>query len=495
MRNILKTASSLLLLLLIFSSATAQKFKVSYTPAASAEAFSGKVFLFLSKDNKDPKDGYVGVRLFPCFSITVQNIKPNTVVVFDDAALSYPVHLSDIERGEYYVQAVWDRNLGGRSIANSPGNMYDTPVKVTLIKNSQQVIPLICTETVKEQPFTETTSVKELKVSSALLTKFYKRPTHIIAALILPAEYDQQPDRKFPVLFTISGYGGDYHSFSGKDAKSQPIDTTPCIQVYLDGNCSLGHCVYANSDNNGPWGDALTKEFIPALENKYRCNGARLLTGHSSGGWTVLWLQTQYPQLFAGCWSSSPDPVDFRSFQQIDLYADKNLFYDKDSSIRPAGTVAGRFPWIYMKDMCAMENVIYRGEQMHSFDAVFSTVNADGNPRRICDGHTGVIDPVTFDHWKKYDISLNLRTNWDQLKPDLEGKIRVSVGNQDNFLLNYPVHLLDDEMKKVNAKFVFAYYPGDHFTVSTPEYKISGYQFLEQKYTEWLAKNISEKNK
>jgi len=30
---------------------------------------------------------------------------------------------------------------------------------------------------------------------------------------------------------------------------------------------SLGHSVYANSDNNGPWGDALIKEFIPALEN------------------------------------------------------------------------------------------------------------------------------------------------------------------------------------------------------------------------------------
>ena len=75
-----------------------------------------------------------------------------------------------------------------------------------------------------------------------------------------------------------------------------------------------------------------------------------------------------------------------------------------------------------------------------------------------------------------------------QLKPDLQGKIRVSVGNQDNFLLNYAVHLFDDEMKKVDAGFVFGYYPGDHFTVSTPEYKTSGYQFLEQKYNEMKDK-------
>jgi hypothetical protein len=58
------------------------------------------------------------------------------------------------------------------------------------------------------------------------------------------------------------------------------------------------------------------------------------------------------------------------------------------------------------------------------------------------------------------------------------------VGDQDNFLLNYPVHLFDDEMKKIDAGFVFAYYPGDHFTVSTPEYKTAGYQFLEMKYYE-----------
>jgi hypothetical protein len=35
-------------------------------------------------------------------------------------------------------------------------------------------------------------------------------------------------------------------------------------------------------------GDALVKEFIPQLEKNFRCNGARFLRGHSSGGWTVI---------------------------------------------------------------------------------------------------------------------------------------------------------------------------------------------------------------
>jgi len=481
-----KIALSLLLPALIGSSVIGQKFTVRYESGSFHENFSGKVFLYLSKENKNPKDGMIGVEKFPCYAISVKNIKPHEKVSFDDAAISYPVVLSDIERGEYNVQAVWDKNSGGRSIGDSPGNVYNQPVRLKLTKNREQVFNVTCNEVIKEKAFSETQYIKGVKASSALLTAFYKRPATIDAAVLLPKEYFEQPARKFPVLYWVAGYGADYHFFSGSDVKSQPMDTTPCIRVFLDGNCPLGHSVYANSDNNGPWGDALTKELIPAIEQKFRCNAGRLLTGHSSGGWTVLWLQTHYPEIFTACWSSSPDPVDFRNFQQIDLYADKNMFYAKDSSLRMAGTVAGHFPWITMKNMYAMENVICRGEQMHSFDAVFSTRNIDGTPRRLCNSSTGDIDSVTVDHWKKYDLSLYIRTNWEQLKADLEGKIRVSVGNQDNFLLNYAVHLLEDEMKKLNAKFIFAYYPGDHFTVSSPEYKTSGYQFLQQKYNELI---------
>jgi hypothetical protein len=468
---------------------SAQKFVAKYTQAASNEPFTGKVFLYLSKESKSPKDDMPGVFSFPCFSIDVKNVKPGQSVTFDDNAIFYPTPLSDIERGTYHAQVVWDRNLGGRPIGGSPGNMYNKSVLVAIAKDRGQTFTITSDQAIPDPAFTETQFIKELKTPSALLTAFYKRPTTVNAAVILPKEYFTQPQRRFPVLYWISGYGGDYHVYSGRNMQSDPIDTTACIRVFLDGNCSLGHCVYANSDNNGPWGDALTTEVIPLVEETYRTNSARLLTGHSSGGWTVMWLQTHYPKVFTACWSSSPDPVDFRSFQQINLYSDKNLYYDKDSSLRPAGTIAGRFPWISMKNMSVMEHVLWRGEQMHSFNAVFSVRADDGTPRRLIDDATGNIDPVTVEHWKNYDISLYLRSNWQQIKPDLQGKIRVSVGNQDNFLLNYAVHLLDDEMKKVNAGFVFEYYPGDHFTVSTPEYKSAGYRFLEQKYNELITKN------
>lgn len=44
-------------------------------------------------------------------------------IMIDDKAMGYPCALSKIERGSYHVQFFWDRNLGGRSISLSSGNM------------------------------------------------------------------------------------------------------------------------------------------------------------------------------------------------------------------------------------------------------------------------------------------------------------------------------------------------------------------------------------
>ncbi len=473
----------------LITGAYAQKIYVSFPDSLMKQPFTGNVLLYLSKDDREPKDGAVGLSLCSYYRVYVKDVKPGASVLFNDVAFSFPATLTSIERGTYYIQAVFDRNLGGRAISGSPGNLYSVSKKIKLTKNHYEVFTLQATKKIPEPGFTNTQYVKVLKAPSALLSAFHHKAVTVDAAIILPKQYYTEPQRKFPVKYEVSGYGGDYHRYSGSTNPSTPIDTTACIMVYLDGGCPLGHSVYANSDNNGPWGDALTQEFIPQFEKIYRTNGARLLHGHSSGGWTVLWLQTHYPKVFDGCWSSSPDPVDFRNFQRIDLYAaHQNMFYGKDSSLNLTGTVAGFFPWFNMRSVYGAEHVVYRGEQMHSFDAVFSKKGSNGEPLRICDYRTGQVDPAVFEHWKNYDISLYLRTNWDQIKGDLDGKVRVTVGNSDNFLLNYAVRMLDGEMKKLNSAFVFAYYPGDHFTVSTPEFNKDGNLFLETKYQQWLAK-------
>ena len=115
------------------------------------------------------------------------------------------------------------------------------------------------------------------------------------------------------------------------------------IRVVLDPDCGTGHHVFADSATNGPRGTALVDEFIPYIESTFPALAnprSRLLNGHSSGGWSSLWLQVTYPDFFGGTWSTSPDPVDFRDFQRINIYASgENMFRDRDGKRRPIARI------------------------------------------------------------------------------------------------------------------------------------------------------------
>src|SRR4030095_16420323 len=227
--------------LFVFFFSFCQQISVSYSKTAYDKPFSGKVFLYLNKDNREPKSGYVGIESFPCFAIDADNVQPGQAVVFDDKAVSYPAALSDLERNEYYVQAVWDRNLGGRAVSESPGNIYSKSIKVKFTKDLKKVFSIECTEIIPEKTFKDTKFMKELKVQSALLSSFHHKSYSLGAAVLLPKAYYDQPQRKYPVLFHVFGYGGDYHFRSGDTVSRGALDSIETIVVYLDGNCPLGH--------------------------------------------------------------------------------------------------------------------------------------------------------------------------------------------------------------------------------------------------------------
>ncbi|NVO86663.1 alpha/beta hydrolase-fold protein [Hymenobacter terrestris] len=481
----------ILLFLMLLEAACAQQFVVSYPVGAYGGPFSGNVILYLSRRNAQPKDqpGW------PCYRLAVRNILPGQAITFSDSALSYPTLLSRLERGEYYAQAVWDLNLGGRIIGQSVGNPY-SPAQRVMLDATTDTFRLVCNQTVAAPKFVESAFCKEFKAPSALLTRFQGRPESLNAAVILPADYHRHPRRRYPVLFTVGGFGGDYHHYSRAVSTdtlpATPIDTLACIRVYLDGATTLGHSVYANSANNGPVGDAFTTEFLPLLDQRYRTNGARLLRGHSSGGYTVVYLLTHYPRLFAGGNASAPDPVDFHRFELTNLYTNAKRIEIVDSV-----TYGELLPTVAVRDrpnmMHRLEDIIYRGEQEVSFDAVFSPRGRNGLPQPLFNSTTNLLNRRVFAHWKQYDLTRYVRRNWTRLKPDLNGKLRISAGNEDSYYLNFSAMLMEQEMKKLGADIPFAYYPGDHFSVMTPEYKRAEIMWLKKTYLNWLAQNTEKK--
>jgi S-formylglutathione hydrolase FrmB len=241
------------------------------------------------------------------------------------------------------------------------------------------------------------------------------------------------------------------------------------IHVTLDPTCRLGHHVFADSDNNGPCGQALVQELVPYIEKTYRGLGvpaARFVTGHSSGGWSSLWLQVAYPDFFGGVWSTAPDPVDFRDFQRVNIYAkDANLFRDEQGNDRPLVRKSGKV-LVHYKQFSDMEVVMGRSGQLFSFEAVFGPRGGEGKPMPLWDRETGRIDPAVAKSWQRYDIRLVLQRNWETLAPKLRGKIHVYMGSEDNFYLEGATILLKQALSGLGSDAIVEIFPGrDHGTL------------------------------
>src|SRR5712671_600224 len=188
-----------------------------------------------------------------------------------------------------------------------------------------------------QERFPETDNLKLFERRSELLSAFWGREMKIEAGVVLPPDW--QKSEHLPVCYSIHGFGGS-HRASVRQAP-QLVEEIKAgkaprlLYVFLDAQFSLGHHEFADSVNNGPWGRALTEEFVPALEQEFGAFAApagRFLTGHSSGGWSSLWLQVTWPTFWNGTWSTAPDSVDFRDFTGIDVYGFDNAYKDPNGA-------------------------------------------------------------------------------------------------------------------------------------------------------------------
>ena len=269
------------------------EFHVTFDKAVTDKPFTGRVYVMLSKSNlKGPPSGPNWFNPEPLFAKDVKDWKPGMPLVIGGDAVAYPMPLKDVKPGKYAVIALmdFDRDI---SFGRCPGNGYSTPVVTDINPATMGPLALKIDQVVKEPTFAEKPTVKLVEIESKLLSEFHKRPIKLRAGVVLPATFAANPDKKYPILYEIPGFGGD-HTGALHGERRTVMDGIDFIYVVLDPSCRTGHHVFADSANNGPCGQALIEELIPAIEKKYRALGtpkSRLLTGHSSGGWSSLWLQ------------------------------------------------------------------------------------------------------------------------------------------------------------------------------------------------------------
>ncbi len=470
-------------LLLASASASARaaeplRFVVRLDQSVADAPTAGRLFVFLSqRGSREPRFGPSWFNPQPFFAADVKGLAPGNARVIDREADGYPVRLADLEPGTYRVQAVLDHDFYSPWPGIGAGNLMSQVRSLQLDPASSGAVELVLEERIEAQPFPQSKWVEEVALRSELLSEFHGREVIERAAVALPASYYEEPERRYPVVYVVSGFGGGLSAMARPYARkpdSPGENETEFLRVLLSGQCKWGHHMYANSATNGPRGDALVHEMIAEIDRRFRTVAAptaRFVTGHSSGGWSSLWLQVSYPDAFGGVWSIAPDPVDFRDFSGVDLYADPplSLYTDARGELRPIARRGGRVA-LWMRDFCRLDDVLGRGGQMRSFEAVFSPVGEDGLPRRLWHRRTGRIDPEVARAWRKYDIRLVLKENWPCLEPKLRGKLHVVAAERDTFYLEGAVRLLGGTLKQLGSDAEVEIVPGaDHGSVYTPD--------------------------
>ena len=117
-----------------------------------------------------------------------------------------------------------------------------------------------------------------------------------------------------------------------------------------------------------------------------------------------------------------------------------------------------------------MDDVLGRGGQLRSFEAVFSPLDDQGLPARMWDRRTGTVNPEVVEAWKKYDIRMLLKREWETLGPKLNGRLHIRMGTEDSFYLEGATRLLGETLRELGSDALVSLVPGSHSSILTPSY-------------------------
>jgi S-formylglutathione hydrolase FrmB len=134
-------------------------------------------------------------------------------------------------------------------------------------------------------------------------------PSKILAhpvrfCVVLPAGFDVDKNRRFPILYFFHGLGDNEQFFlhSGAWNLTEDLRERGEIKDFLIATPDADASFYINSrDGKERYEDFLLREFFPFIEKRYRVTsgrGNRAIAGISMGGYGALHLAFGHPQLF-----------------------------------------------------------------------------------------------------------------------------------------------------------------------------------------------------
>ncbi len=496
--------------------ANGPKFSIRFDAALTETGQDGRLLLLLAThDDEEPRflvDNTADTQL--AFGRNVEDWQSDTAVVIDESAIGFPLaNLSKVPAGTYYAQALLNRYKDftlsngkvvslppdrgeGQRWNRKPGNFYSKPVRIEIDESGSGSFALILDQVIPEiVPPEDTEFVKHVRMRSDLLSEFWGEDVYLGAHVLLPKDFEEYSEARYPLMvfhghfpadfggfrttppdpdlvpehserFDVDGYNiieqqeayRFYQSWISDDFPRFIIIEIQHPTPYYDDSYAV------NSASQGPYGDALTYELIPFIEEKFRGIGegwSRFTYGGSTGGWEAMAVQVFYPDEYNGAFVACPDPIDFRAYMTVNIYEDSNAYwYDSEFQKLPRpgnrdylGHVRASI-YDYNRLEAVLGDKNRSGEQFDIWEATYSPMGEDGYPVRLWDKETGEINHEVAEYWKEnFDLRYILERDWATLGPKLEGKLHIYVGDMDNWYLNNAVYLAEQFLENTTDPY------------------------------------------
>jgi len=130
----------------------------------------------------------------------------------------------------------------------------------------------------------------------------------------LPPSYASEPNRRYPVVYTLHGFGlraqqwVGFANVLGLERGVAAGTTKEMILVSPDAYSVHTGSFYSNSKTVGDWETFIAVELVRYIDSNYRTIPDRVsrgLAGHSMGGYGTMRIGMKYPEVFSSLYAMS----------------------------------------------------------------------------------------------------------------------------------------------------------------------------------------------
>ncbi len=286
----------------------------------------------------------------------------------------------------------------------------------------------------------------------------------------LPPHYALEPERRFPVVHYLTGYGGwGAMKLLEEKAWEEPLwarldrqmlsgELEPIIVAFPDCFTKLGGAQYRDSVVTGPYARYMAEEVVAHVDAQFRTladRDHRGLMGKSSGGYGALHLAMTRPDVFGLCCATAAD-----SYFELSYVTD---FGKTLQALHAAGGV----------EAFLMNFFAGKPRHKHWHTAVSTLAYAQAYTPNVdvpvlqadlpFDLQTGELVPDVWARWLACDPVRACANHVEALK-SLK-LLFLDAGRSDEFGLNFGHRVLSDRLRKLNVRHEFAEFDGGHMGI------------------------------